>query len=80
MTHITEILPDDAPEWAIKAMAEGQLFRVCFNRDKELREKYDELIYQVETKHPNESRHETAKRYIYERENRPLSIASKVPE
>ena len=33
MTHITEIIPDDAPEWAIKAMAEGQLFRVCFDRE-----------------------------------------------
>lgn len=31
---------------------------------------YHELIYQVESKHPNESRHETALRYIKERENR----------
>jgi hypothetical protein len=76
MTTITEIIPDDAPDWAIEAMAEGQLFRTCFKRDKELREKYEELIYQVETKYPNESRHETAKRYIHERENRPLPTAS----
>lgn len=34
------------------------------------REKYDELIYQVATVWPNESRHDTAKRYIHERENR----------
>jgi len=35
--------------------------------------KYDELIYAVETKYPNESRHETALRYIRERENPPAS-------
>jgi len=74
---ITEILPDDAPEWAIEAMAEGHLFRTCFARDKELREKYEELIYQVATKYPGESRHDTAKRYIHERETRPLQTASK---
>ena len=74
--HITEIIPDDAPEWAIKAMAEGQLFRTCFERDKELRARYDELIYQVATKYPGESRHDTAKRYIYERETEPLQAAS----
>ena len=34
---------------------------------------YMELIYEVANKWPNESRHETAKRYIYEREHRPSS-------
>lgn len=33
-----------------------------------LRQQYDDLIYQVATKYPNESRHDTAKRYIRERE------------
>ena len=33
MTHITEIIPDDAPEWAIEAMAEGRLFRTAFDRE-----------------------------------------------
>jgi len=33
MTHITEIIPDDAPEWAIEAMAKGQLFSECFDRE-----------------------------------------------
>ena len=32
---------------------------------------YFELIYEVATVHPGESRHDTAKRYIHERENRP---------
>ena len=35
-----------------------------------LRNKYSELLYGVATKHPGESRHETALRYILERENR----------
>lgn len=32
-------------------------------------DKYDELIYAVHSKYPNETRHETALRYIREREN-----------
>ncbi len=39
-------------------------------------EKYQELIYEVATKWPGETRHETAKRYIHERENQPLRCAS----
>jgi hypothetical protein len=34
--EITEIIPDDLPDWAIKAMAEGQLFTVTFERIKRL--------------------------------------------
>ena len=34
---------------------------------------YDELIMAVETKHEGESRHQTARRYIQEREHRPSS-------
>ena len=33
MTHITEIIPDDAPEWAIEAMAEGRLFSTACDRE-----------------------------------------------
>lgn len=36
---ITEIIPDDLPEWAIKAMAEGQLFKVTFDRIRKLEER-----------------------------------------
>ena len=35
-----------------------------------LRSRYNELIMEVVTKHVGESRHETALRYIQERENR----------
>ena len=37
---------------------------------------YDELIMEVAKKYPDESRHETAKRYIHERENQPNRCAS----
>lgn len=40
---------------------------------KRVRALYEELLYQVATKHPGESRHETAKRYIRNAENRPDS-------
>jgi hypothetical protein len=38
-------------------------------------EKYDELIMAVVNKYPNETRHETALRYIRERENPSSSMA-----
>ena len=34
--EITEIIPDDLPEWMIKAMAEGQLFNTIIERDKQI--------------------------------------------
>ena len=37
--------------------------------------KYQELIFHVETKHPGETRHETALRYIKQAENRNNSEA-----
>ena len=37
-------------------------------RIEELETKYQELIMEVVCKFPNETRHETAKRYIHERE------------
>ena len=33
---ISEIIPDDLPDWAAKAMAEGQLFNVTFDRIKKI--------------------------------------------
>lgn len=38
-------------------------------RIKELESKYNELLYAVAQKFPNESRHETALRYINDRES-----------
>ncbi len=32
-TKITEIIPDDLPEWAIEAMARGQLFHEIVKRE-----------------------------------------------
>jgi len=31
-SRITEILPDDMPEWADEGIASGQFFRVCLSR------------------------------------------------
>jgi len=45
-------------------------YRACQQRIKQLEEKYNDLILSVESIYENESRHETAKRYIVERENR----------
>jgi len=38
----------------------------------EAKRNYMELIMSVGNKYPNETRHETAKRYIQERENTPI--------
>lgn len=43
---------------------------------KDGRGDYLELIYAVETKHPDETRHQTALRYIQQAENRPCEVAS----
>ena len=45
--------------------------------DKELAKPYSELINAVESKHPNETRHQTALRYIKERESVVKSAAVK---
>lgn len=37
---------------------------------------YNELIYAVQTKHPDETRHQTALRYIRNAENRPSNTAA----
>ena len=36
MNHITEIVPDERPEWFQKAMEEGQLFKVAIRKVEEL--------------------------------------------
>ena len=41
------------------------------------RKKYHELLYAVESAHPGESRHETALRYIMERESNKACGAGK---
>jgi len=55
--------PDIGGEWVrYKHYAELEI------ENQRLRALYDDLIYQVANKHPNESRHETAKRYIMQAE------------
>ena len=44
------------------------------------REEYYELILSVEKKHPGETRHETALRYIQERENQEVRVAMEKPK
>ena len=45
-----------------------------------LQKRYYELIMAVSTKHPNETRHETALRYIQEAEARDFGIESKASQ
>lgn len=42
-----------------------------------LREDYNELLYHVAKKHPDETRHQTALRYIKQAETSDNSVASK---
>ena len=37
MTKITEIIPDDMPDWAKTAMEKGQFFNVAIMRAEEIR-------------------------------------------
>jgi hypothetical protein len=45
--------------------------------NKRLREQYNSLIFEVSYKFPGESRHDTAKRYIREREEHGIEIVGK---
>ena len=60
----------DAWAWDIEHDVKDML-----EQNERLQGKYDELIMFVATKHPDESRHETAMRYIMERENKNLGPA-----
>ena len=42
MNNITEIIPDDIPEWATKAIKEGNFFRQCIFKVKEANDLLDE--------------------------------------
>lgn len=35
MTNITEIIPDNMPDWMIKSMADGQLFNEVIKREEQ---------------------------------------------
>lgn len=58
-----------------RIFTDGRDYPVTFSemeiRYRDLKMRYDELLYAVATKVPGESRHETALRYIRERGDRP---------
>lgn len=54
---------------------EGDLLYTTPQPAPHVQEKYNELLFAVANKYPNESRHETALRYIKEREARIDSVA-----
>ena len=67
---------DVAPHWQPLNDLRGMISQInnmhagVVGELEEVRTKYNQLLYAVATKHDNETRHETALRYILERENR----------
>ena len=59
----------------LKATEEEMLF--WRRESRRLREQYNSLIFEVSYKFPGESRHDTAKRYIREREEYGIGIVAK---
>ena len=59
----------------LKATEEEMLF--WRRESRRLREQYNSLIFEVSYKFPGESRHDTAKRYIREREEHGIEIVAK---
>ena len=51
------------------------LFGEVLKRYAKLKRDYYELIWEVANKHEGETRHETARRYIHERENQDSRVA-----
>ena len=49
MPKITEIIPDDLPEWAAEAFDNGQFFRVAIERVATLEQELREAADWVET-------------------------------
>jgi len=43
LNKLIEIIPDDLPDWMIKAMAEGQLFNTILKRDHDKQDLLDEV-------------------------------------
>ncbi len=59
----------------LKSSEEEMLF--WRRESRRLREQYNSLIFEVSYKFPGESRHDTAKRYIREREEYGIGIVAK---
>ena len=58
----------------------GMSYKELADAHFNLQERYYELIMAVETKHPNETRHQTALRYIREAEKQSSSISHTMGE
>jgi len=54
MNKITEIIPDDMPEWAKEAMAGGQLWNRVFGRIEELQARVKFLEAEIDDCENNE--------------------------
>ena len=77
-----EILPKDIQEWirtqVMRHGTEKNLVRFAYwflnERPNDYRVRYHELLFSVSRKYSGETRHETALRYIHERENPMLEV------
>ena len=79
--HLTPACPDSLrPRYEAALALLGAALPVVGDAPRcEWREKYHELLFAVGKKHPGESRHETALRYIQEAERPSTVAASAVP-
>lgn len=50
MNNITEIIPDDFPDWAKDAFRDGQFFRIAVGKVADLTEKLEEALDNAPTK------------------------------
>ena len=68
---LTAFMPDDV-EYIRADLVKSQQDEIVRQQEElsRLREAYNELLYSVSTKYPDESRHETALRYIRQAEQR----------
>ena len=67
---------EDMDAYATAAVLTDRAARPTVQPSPDIQEKYNELLYAVGIKWPNETRHETALRYIREAEIRAHIIAS----
>ena len=74
MSNCTHDLPERET-----AVADGYCPMCLVSTIEELQANYNELIFSVEKKHLNETRHETALRYIQQRERGDSNVAQSAP-
>ena len=74
---INFVLYEDYQKLEAELESVRELGNIAHRENQRLREAYDDLIMCVETKFQDETRHETAKRYIIERESKDYIKAQK---